>query len=263
MALAAATLTSAIAVLLVVPEAKSTTTPERWRENMRGLFDIYRSRAFWQIAPLSACVIGTAFAVHGLWAARWLTDVDLLSPENVVFSLLAMGAGLTAGACVIGLCADLLRRLGVRSMTIFGWTCLVFMALQLASLGRVRLPSWLLWGAIGSFGSMTVLSYSIIGELFPPEKIGRANGALNVLHLGMAFVLQYGMGIVAAHWHPDLQGHLGVAAYRAAFALPLTLELLALTWFLLSFNAGRFGWTTAQAAHSGPEEANPTTEAAS
>jgi MFS family permease len=182
--LAVATLGSAGAVLLAVPEAERTGEPEHCRQNLSGLLEVYR--IFWQVAPLSGCVVGTAFAVHGLWAARWLTDVDGLPPERLVATLLAMGAGLTLGACVMGPLADLLRRRGVRSMTIFGWACLMFIGLQVAALDRVALPVWLIWASIGS---MTVLSYSIIGELFPPEKIGRANGALNVLHLGMAFVL--------------------------------------------------------------------------
>jgi MFS family permease len=235
--LAVAPLASVAAVLLAVPEAERTGEPEHWRQNVSGLSEIYRSPVFWQVAPLSGCVVGTAFAVHGLWAARWLTDVEGLSPERLVATLLVMGAGLTLGACVMGFLADFLRRMGVRSMTIFAWACLMFIGLQVAALGRVALPVWLIWGTIGSFGSMTVLSYSIIGELFPPEKISRANGALNVLHLGMAFVLQYGMGVVAAHWHADLYGHLPRNAYRAAFCLPLALETIALAWFLVSINA--------------------------
>ncbi len=79
-----------------------------------------------------------------------------------------------------------------------------------------------------------MLSYSIVSELFPPERIGRANSALNLLHLLMAFILQYGMGIVASRWPQIAPGHLPVIAYRAAFALPLSLEVAALAWFLLS-----------------------------
>jgi hypothetical protein len=31
---------------------------------------VYRDPIFWGLAPLSDCVVGIAFAVHGLWAAR-------------------------------------------------------------------------------------------------------------------------------------------------------------------------------------------------
>jgi hypothetical protein len=107
-------------------------------------------------------------------------------------------------------------------------------------LGRMPLPAWLQWSTIASFGSMTVLSYSIMGELFPLEQIGRANGALNVLHLSMAFVLQYGMGLIASLWQPNASHRLPVIAYRAAFALPLLLELIALGWFVASLTGERW-----------------------
>ena len=232
--LATATLAIIVLILVLVPEPQPTARPTDWRSNFAGLLDIYRTPVFWRLAPLSATVIGTAFAVHGLWAARWLADVDHLAPDRVALELLIMGAGLTLGAGVIGLITDRLRRRGVRPMVTFGFSCSLFIGLQLASLARMPLPAWLIWGAIASFGSMTVLSYSIIGELFPAERIGRANGALNVLHLGMAFILQYAIGLIVSLWHPDTLGHLPLTAYRAAFALPLFLELLALGWFVSS-----------------------------
>ncbi len=237
--LAGVTLASAVLVLVAVPEKQVGPTPEDWRATLRGQLAIYRDPTFWRLAPLSASVVGTAFAVHGLWAARWLADVDHFAPDRVVAELMVMGAGLTLGAGVIGLATDRLRRRGVRPTTTFGVACLLFIGLQSASLDRLPLPAWLLWGAIASFGAITVLSYSIMGEWFPPEKIGRANGALNMLHLSMAFVLQYGMGVVASFWRPDLLGHLPVIAYRTAFALPLLLELVALAWFGLSLTAAQ------------------------
>lgn len=237
--LSVATLITALAILFLVPESHRNSPPEDWRSHLRSLWDIYLNPAFWRLAPLSACVIGTAFAVHGLWAARWLADVDRLAPDQVAVDLLVMGAGLTLGAGFIGLITNRLRRFGVPPTFTFALGGSLFIALQVALLDRLSLPAWSLWGAFASFGSMTVLSYSIMGELFPPGKIGRANAALNVLHLAMAFILQYGMGAVASHWYSDVRGHLPVVAYRAAFALPLALELLALAWFAGSSWASR------------------------
>ena len=230
--LAALTLASAVLVLVVVPETRGAAPAEDWRDNLRGLLVIYRDPVFWRLAPLSTCVVGTAFAVHGLWAARWLADVERFAPGRIAWVVFVMGAGLTVGAMVIGLVVDRLRRHGVPSTTTFGLACTLFIGLQVIVLDRLPLPAGLQWGTIAGFGSMTVLSYSILGELFPSEQIGRANGALNVLHLSMAFILQYGMGAIASLWHPDAFGHLPVLAYRAAFTLPLLLELIALVWFI-------------------------------
>ena len=257
--LAALTLASALLVLAVVPEKRTAAPAEDWCRSLHGLLAVYRDPVFWRLAPLSACVVGAAFAMHGLWAARWLAEVDRFTPDHIASVVLMMGAGLTLGAAVIGLVTDRLRRHGVPSTTTFGLASALFIALQATVLGRLPLPAWLQWSTIASFGSMTVLSYSIMGELFPLEQIGRANGALNVLHLSMAFVLQYGMGLIASLWHPNASGRLPVIAYRAAFALPLLLELIALGWFVASLLAsvGAAGATCAQSQRKPDEQYHP------
>lgn len=229
--LAGLTFSTALLILAVVPQNRSVAPLENWRSNLRGLAEVYRNPTFWRLAPLSASVIGTAFAVHGLWAARWLADVDHAAPDRVASDLLIMGGGLTLGAGAIGMVANRLWRWEVRPETIFGVACVLFIGLQSASLVSLPVPGWLLWGAIGGFGALTVLSYLIIGELFPTEKIGRANSALNVLHLSMAFVLQYGLGLIVSFWHADPSGHPPAIAYRFAFAVLLVPQSAALIWW--------------------------------
>ena len=89
-----------------------------------------------------------------------------------------------------------------------------------------------------------MLSFTIIGELFPPEMAGRANGALNVLHLGAAFVAQAGIGAVVALWPTTADGHVPAAAYTAAFATVMAIQLVALLWFVLA--AARKGFAPGQ-----------------
>ena len=100
-------------------------------------------------------MIGTAFALHWLWAARWLAGVDCYDYAPVASAVLAMRGGLTVGAAVIGVVADPLRRHGVRPAIIFGLARTLFIGLQLAGSGRLPVPFWLLWGTLGGFGSMT------------------------------------------------------------------------------------------------------------
>src|SRR6202012_5071927 len=139
--LAALSLASAVLVLAVVPETRGAPPEEDWRDNLRGLLAVYRDPVFWRLAPLSGCVVGTAFAVHGLWAARWLADVDRFAPDHIASVVLTMGAGLTLSAAVIGVVTDLLRRHGVPPTTIFGVACAVFIGLQATVLDRLPLPA--------------------------------------------------------------------------------------------------------------------------
>ena len=91
--------------------------------------------------------------------------------------------------------------------------------------------SYLVWGIISAVGAVTVLSYAVVTGLFPPEASGRANGALNLLHVGYAFFVQSAIGVVVQFWPGD-NGHYPAIAYQTAFAINLAFQAAALLWFL-------------------------------
>ena len=231
--LAVASLATAGAIAALAPEAPSAVAAASRGDLLRGVVRIYRDPGFLRIAPLSSAVIGTAFAVQSLWAARWMADVSRFPPEAVITHLFAMGIALTVGAVLIGVAGGVLKRRGVAPQTSFSYACAVFVILQALVVTRAPVPAFALWSGFAVFGAMTTLSYTILAELFPSELIGRANGALNVLHLGMAFVIQFAMGTIVGLWHRDAAGHYPVQAYQAAFLLPLFLCALGLAWLLL------------------------------
>jgi hypothetical protein len=68
------------------------------------------------------------------------------------------------------------------------------MTAQAGLLLQWPLPFHLLWGTIAAAGATMVLSFAIFTEYFPKEISGRANAALNLLHVGGAFVLQSATG---------------------------------------------------------------------
>jgi hypothetical protein len=80
-------------------------------------------------------------------------------------------------------------------------------------------------------GAGTVLSYSILEKYFPKEIAGRANAALNVFHIGGAFVLQEVIGWIINRW-PAHSGHYPAIAYKAALALLIVLQVIAIIWFV-------------------------------
>jgi hypothetical protein len=65
---------------------------------------------------------------------------------------------------------------------------------------------------------------------FPKEIAGRANAALNVFHIGGAFVLQEVIGWIINRW-PTYDGHYPAIAYKAALALMIVLQVIAIIWF--------------------------------
>jgi MFS family permease len=99
-----------------------------------------------------------------------------------------------------------------------------------------------LWALVSGMGAATVLSYSLVADLFPKEFAGRANAALNVLHIGGAFAIQAGIGVVVGLWSRDAYGHYPPDAYAAALRIIILLQFIALLWFLSPVGGGT--WQT-------------------
>ena len=219
----------ALLIYLVVPETPAVT-PAAGERVTNGLRTVYADRRFWRLAPLSATCIGTAWSLQGLWAAPWLTDVEGLDRDGLLRYLFVMAIALSVGALLLGVTTDQLGRRGVRPRVLFGLVATVFVVAQLALIMRLPLPSYIPWSVVAAVGAGTVLSYAMLAEYFPNELAGRANAALNVFHIGGAFVLQYITGVVVQLW-PPMEGHYPEIAYQTAFALNVGLQIAAGIWF--------------------------------
>ena len=191
---------------------------------------VYADPRFWRLAPLSATCIGTAWALQGLWAAPWLSDVEHLDRPELLQHLLIMGIALSLGALLWGIAVDRLRRHGVGARALLGLVATMFIAAQLVLILRLPLPSYVPWIVVAAVGAGTVLSYAILAESFPTELTGKANAALNVFHVGGAFVVQYVTGLAVQLW-PSTDGHYPEVAYQTAFAVNVGFQILALAWF--------------------------------
>ncbi len=229
--LAALTALSALLVLLVVPEKEQAR-----RESAPATISvaaIYADRCFWRLAPLSATVIGSAWALQGLWAAPWLTHVEGFDRAATVNSLFVMACALSAGAFVLGFAADRLRAAGVTQAGVLGVAAALSVLAQLALVMRWPVPPIVPWLVIAALGAGTVLSYAILADTFPRAVSGRANGALNLLHVVMAFSVQAGLGFIVEFWPPE-NGRPPIIAYQSAFGLNLALQAAALCWFAVA-----------------------------
>jgi MFS family permease len=228
--LGVATVVTAGIVYLLVPNVPPLPSPpDRWP--LTGLKEIYADARFWRLAPLSSTMIGTAWALQGLWAAPWLSDVEGLDRPAVVDHLLAMAIALSVGALLLGFLATSLRRRNIQPQAVFGVVAVLFIAMQVALILRWPLPSCVPWCFVAAVGATTVLSYAIVADYFPKELAGRANAALNVFHIGAAFLIQNLIGIIIDHW-PVETGHHPMIAYQVAFGIDLMLQLGAWIWFM-------------------------------
>lgn len=227
--LAAATAATAVLIYFLVPDraiSLSTTS------NPGTLKDVFQDRRFWRIAPLSATCVGSAWSLQALWAAPWLTDVEGLDRASLVRQLFIMSIVLCGAALLFGTTLHRIRRRGVTTEAVLVATAVLFIAAELALILRAPLPSIMPWSAVAIVGAATVISFAVIADYFPPELVGRANGALNVLHFGWAFLAQYATGLIVAQWSAE-HGHASVLAYQVAFGLNVAVQIAAFVWFAL------------------------------
>ena len=248
-ALAAMTFASALAIWLLVPEHREQSSIAK-RSRRPRLDAVVRDPRFWRLAPLAGLVIGTSWSLQGLWAARWLADVDGLDRPDVIASLLMMALALSVGALGLGWGADHLKSRGWPLEHVFTLTAATSIAAQLALVAGLPLPSMLLWAMIAAVGAATVLSYTILATFVARDTIGRANAALNLFHFGGAFAVQWAFGLMLAFW-PTTAGHYPAEAYKSALTAAIVLQSAALLYFVAVPRRERTVVYAASRLHSG------------
>ncbi|SFO92242.1 Predicted arabinose efflux permease, MFS family [Bradyrhizobium sp. Ghvi] len=234
--LAAATGATALLIYVVVPQRRDVLSTAR-----ATLSSVFGDRRFWRMAPLSATCVGSSWSLQGLWASPWLTDVEELDRASLVRQLFIMSIVLSCGAWLFGMTVHYVKRRGAGAETILAMVAVLFIAAEIAVVLRAPLPSILLWSVVAIVGTATVVSFAVIADYFPPELAGRANGALNVLHFGWAFLAQYVTGLILEQWSAT-DGHRPVQAYQAAFGLNVALQIATLVWFALPWCRSIASW---------------------
>ncbi|TGN86816.1 MFS transporter [Bradyrhizobium yuanmingense] len=227
--LAAATGAAAMLIYAVVPEPVIVPSTASSSATLRSVFG---DKRFWRIAPLSATCVGSAWSLQGLWASPWLIDIERVDRAGLVGQLFIMSIVLSGGAWLFGATVHCMRRRGTGAETVLGIVAVLFIAAQLALILRAPLPSILPLSVIAIVGTAAVISFALVADYFPPELAGRANGALNVLHFGWAFLAQCATGLILEQWSSH-EGHRPVQAYQVAFGLNVLIQVWSLVWFAL------------------------------
>ncbi len=194
--------------------------------------EVLRDPRLWRLAPVSGASIGSAWALQGLWASPWLVDVAGLDHRQVVAQLLVMALCLSLGAVALGGAVRSLKRRGVDPSAVLAALVTLFMTSEL--LLAMLKPAFTLgpWCIIALMGAGTVVTYSITATLFESSVLGRVNGVINLFHIGGAFIMQSGIGLLVAQWHPVAPGHYPAEAYTVALLALFAIQLLALAWYL-------------------------------
>ena len=237
--LAVATVISTMAIVLIVPEKKQTTSGETLQEQIIGFISVFRSPHFKRLAPVTVCIQSTFLSVQSLWSGPWLYDVAGMNRAGVAEVLFIIALSMVAGFLIMGTAADRLTRSGIRPITVNLTGMVCFMMIE-----GVLAMQWLdtilvQWIIYGFFGTTSILSYAILSQTFPKELAGRVNVALNLLLFSASFFVQWGIGVVIDLWPVTQSGQYAPEGYQAAFAILLAVQILAFIWYGL-YRRARF-----------------------
>jgi MFS family permease len=228
------TLSISALIYLCVPDhpadiVKSNLTIKQQFVEMK---DIFKSRYFWKIAVLTAFAFGANMSIVGLWIGPWLSDVALISNQEVAKHLLVIAMALVLGITVWAVIADRLTiKFNWPIARVIGIGALLYILIQISLISGVSPGSYFLWFAFGFMGRCTTLAYAAVSQHFHQRYAGRATTALNMLFFLTAFFTQLIMGVIIDIWPNKLSGHYASHGYYVAFTSIILLQIIGLMWF--------------------------------
>ena len=189
---------------------------------------ILGSRLFWRYGPAVAMLSILNFTYLGLWAGPWLRDVAGYDGPARANTLLLYTLAMLAGNLVIGHASSRAQARGRPAILV---PALCMAGLVAAQIGLALQPTGavavtLLWVAFSFFASGGATGYVALGQMFPPEQMGRVSTAANTLTLAGAFLLQSAIGWILDLWPRTAAGGWDPKGYSAALMLSVVVQLL-------------------------------------
>ena len=229
------TVFASICLWVFLPEKKRTDQKlPSLKLQLKEMGEVFRSRIFWDIAPLAAISQGASMAINGLWMKPWLKDVAGLSNDNAAQLLFAMTLAFIGGFITLGTIAERLSQIfdiRLNSISVFGMT--LFLLIQGTMVFDSFVSPLILVLLLGFFGTTGILVYAGYAQTFPKYLSGRVSTILNLLVFTCAFTLQWGVGVIIEMWPATKTGY-APESYQAAIGVLFLLQAAGLIWYFLS-----------------------------
>ncbi|HSD42863.1 MAG TPA: MFS transporter [Burkholderiales bacterium] len=215
----------ALWIFLSVPEKPAAAKQGGLRAELSVMASIYRSPLFWRFGSAVAILSVLNFTYLGLWAGPWLRDVAGYDGQARANTLLLYTLSMMAGALAIGVASSRAQARGYSAALV----PLACSAGQLAAqIGLALQPAGsavaILWVLFAFCAAGAAPGYVAVGQMFPPEQMGRVATAVNTLTLGGAFLLQSTIGWILDLWPRTATGGWDPAGYSAALALSVAVQ---------------------------------------
>jgi len=225
--LCAASCAVALWIFFAVPEKHARVSRPRLAAEVAVMLSVCTSRTFWRHAPPVAVLSVLNFTYLGLWAGPWLRDVAGYDGPARAATLLLYTFGMLGGVLVTGALTSRSQARGRPAKRIVlacnAGLLAAQIALALAPSGAAVPVAWVLF-AFCAAGATP--GYVVVGQMFPPEQMGRVTTAANTLTLAGAFVLQTVIGALLDLWPRTAGGGWDPHGYSAALWLSAAVQVL-------------------------------------
>lgn len=217
----------AIWIYVSVQEKSAPAARPDLRAELRVTWSICSSRRFWRYAPAVAMLSVLNFAYLGLWAGPWLRDVAGYDGPARAHTLLLYTLGMLAGGLAIGHASSRAQARG-RPAILVPAVCMA--GLLAAQIGLMLQPAGaatvtVLWVMFAFCAAGGPSGYVAVGQMFPPEQMGRVSTAVNSLTLIGAFLLQSATGWILDLWPRIASGGWDPRGYSAALMLSVAVQV--------------------------------------
>lgn len=197
---------------------------------------IFSHPFFRRMAILGAINLGSFSALQTLWAGPWMVNVLGMSTQQSASALFVFNLCLMLCYLFVGWWAP--RHVsygggaGIPAVRVVLTGLTLALVAQAAIVGITTPWSWMFWLMLAACMTVTTLAQTSVSLNFPPASAGRANSAFNLMQFIGAFIVQWGIGLLADMFAAG--GASGPNAMRLAFVVCMSAQALALTAFLLS-----------------------------
>ena len=231
-------LTVLAALAAVVPE-RNAETREAGASSLSIYRDIIRHPAFWRLMPVASLTMAVFFALQGLWANGWMSDVAGLTQAEIGARLLLMAVAMSLGMLANGSLGDLLARVGIPLGAVMTAGVTILLTAQLALVLEWQPRAWWPWAALGYAGNIGALAYPQMARRFPDHASARAMSAIAISNFALAFAVQSALGVMLDLWPRSTAGAYPAEAYGISLGAMFVLQIGCFAWFLAAREAWR------------------------
>lgn len=231
---AAAIYLAAIYAWIMVPALDEDGVPASLADQIKGLGSVVGDLQFLRIAPLLVFMVGAMGAMQSLWAGLWLRDVATLSATGAANILLLIAASMTCSFFLSGPTVKLARYFGLTPLggAIAGAVLFTGVAAILAT--QWFLEPWavaILWFLFAYLATMGMLVYAGLGQMYPPELIGRVNACLHLCWILGVFAMQNIFGFVLDKFPTATPGSYAAEGHQIVIGLIAASSALSVLWY--------------------------------